>query len=355
MAISFGGLDIDLVSSTLQEQLPEMIDGLYRTTPFLMRCQKGGFSKTSDGGNSIVYPISTDDQSTVQTLEAPWSPLQLAFASTSNQMQYYYANAVTPIGWDNATLRQNAGRAKVIDLAQERAEEAMEHAMRALEERFVRGSVGTKVTSGISQFNTLNGNVTGGVPSGFGSTAGFLQNLAPGTTFAQTNTIGGLSRTGLPQLNNQFRSENVVVGIQDSLIALDTDCQMFRKSKKGTGFDIVLMSPNAYATYRSELVANERFVLSDKELDVVGMRGALMFGGSPVFPTPYMDLTSTDPNSIMCLDLGAIYPVFLRDGDFKMSDIMPATGYDGTYALITTHGQLVAKTLAGSGLIVLAE
>jgi len=352
MAISFGSLDIDVVSSTLQHMLPEIIDGLYQSTPFLNRCEKGGFTEKNVSGSTYVAQIEVKDQSVLQTQATGWSPINMTVQSTSNQMQYNWASANLPVLWDGKALRENTGEEALVKLAVQRAKTAHGHALRALEERFVRGSAGPGVDAGITAFNTLNGNVTAGVPSGFGSTAGFLQNLAPTTAFVQTNTIGGLARTSVAQINNQFRDQDAFTNLKSAMFAIDSDCTIYRQGSQT--FDLVIASPTAFATYRGELESQERYMTTDKELNALGIVG-LMFGNAPVIASNYTDLTSTEKNSMMLLDLSQIHPAWVPGGDFKMGELNALPGYDGVFAYITVHGQLVAHTLASSGLIVDAE
>ena len=154
MAISFGSLDIDSVSSTLQHMLPEIIDGLYQSTPFLNRCEKGRFTEKNVSGSTYVAQIDIRDQSVLQTQATGWSPINMTVQSTSNQMQYNWASANLPVLWDGKALRENTGEEALVKLAVDRAKKAHGHALRALEERFVRGSVGPGVDAGITAFGT---------------------------------------------------------------------------------------------------------------------------------------------------------------------------------------------------------
>jgi len=347
MSYDFSTLDIDVISTTLQYQMPRIVDELYQSHPFLNMCKNGKFQESRESGSTIMTPVQVRNQSQFQTLASGWSQIDLVFQSALDTLQYNWASSLIPIGWSGQELRVNTGKAATAKLTVERAKMAYEQALRAVEERFTQGSAGVDVQPGVTQWNTLNGNTSLGSS---GSTSGFLEATAPTTAFVQTNTIGGRSRTGIAGLNNQFADASTFSEIRSAMFQVDAEASKFRQGS--ATFDLVLASGTAYQLYMSQLADNERYVVgTSKRFDAVGIEGALLFKGAPVLATNFMDASGADINSMMLLDLAHIHPIWVEGGEFEMGKMQELQQYDGFAAKLLVHGQLWADRLSSSALI----
>ena len=139
----------------------------------------------------------------------------------------------------------------------------------------------------LTNLNTLNGN--NGSNSG-GSTTGFLEDGDP-TANAQTNTIGGLSKSTFPRLQNQFASASGSLSIAD-MTDLYISCQI--NSPNGKGPDLIICSQSFFSTYKGLIQANNERYIDDSVLDAG--RLSLMFNGAALHVDPFMGASVQNPS-----------------------------------------------------------
>lgn len=338
MPIVFNGLTADIVSSTMYETHDKIVDGLYRTTPFLDISKRKGKIKYVDGGSTLVIPIQTADQTDVTQITTGWEPLNMTIREISQTAQFNWARFIVPVAMNGKELSSNKGERAIFSLADARRAAAIQNGMRQLNRQIVKG--GTALTDVLS----LNGNTGDG-----GAITGFLEANDVG---AQSNLFGGLARGSIVGLNNQFidnagSSANLIRNLQ----LLETRASTTAPALGDGGrFHLTLASMDAFTAYRNLLFTQERFV-DAKELDASGV-SAIAFSSGVMMPDRDIVSSGTTAveNSFMCLNLDGVYLEVIED--FVFSGLSEFSGYDGWSGKVTWQGQLAGDHLGSQGLLV---
>jgi len=341
MAITFTGITSDLVSTTLYDVHDQIVDGLYRSLPFLAVSKKLGKLRHGDGSYKYVVPVQTNDQTVGTEITTGWEALNLTVREMTQQAEFNYTRYVVPVAMSGKEIASNKGDKAIIDLAQSRHQAAIQNSMRAINRQIVQGGVLTGMAS-------LNGNLNYG-----GTTTGFLEAVDP--TLASGNTFGGLTRGLVPGLNNQFLDNaHSTATLIANLQLLETRASTLAPPLSDGGrFHLTLAKMEAYAAYRNLLFVQERFV-DAKELDASGVSG-ISFSSGVMMPDRDMGFGQTDTdveNSFMCLNLDGIWLQVVDGEDFSFSGLNAYSGYDGWIGQINWQGTLAGGHLGSQALMI---
>jgi hypothetical protein len=202
----------------------------------------------------------------------------------------------------------------------------------------------------LTALNTLNGDTNGGT--------GFIEPEVPDTG-AQTNTVGGISKTTFPVSGWQNQFFDVAANFATNGLRGLTELGVSASVVAPMG-DIkhVIMSQACFSLYRESLRAQERYV-DEKTLD--GGRLALAWGGALVEADPVMGFAATSTTagagfySAYLLNYDGIKLVFHSDADFAVSPFEYISGTTARAAQLYVKAQLIADFLGGQGLLYNAE
>jgi hypothetical protein len=339
MAIAFTGITSDLVSTTLYDVHDQIVDGLYRSLPFLAVSKKLGKIRHGDGSYKLVVPIQTDDQTVGTEITSGWEALNLTVREMTQQAEFNYARYIVPVAMSGKEVASNAGERAIIDLAQARHQAAIQNSMRKINRQIVQGGVLTGMAS-------LNGNTGyGGLSTGF---------LEANAVESQSNTFGGLTRSTVPGLNNQFldnagSSANLIANLQ----LLETRASTLAPPLSDGGrFHLTLAKMKAYAAYRNLLFTQERFI-DAKELDASGVSGIAFSSGvmMPDRDIGFGRADTDDENSFMCLNLDGVWLQVVDGQDFSFTGLNAYSGYDGWIGYIQWQGALAGGHLGSQALM----
>ncbi len=341
MPISYTGISADLISTTLYESHDKVVDGLYQTTPFLDVSRKLKKVRTSDGGSFCVIPIRTEEQSRHTEHNSGWEPTQLSIKDTMVDAQYQWSRVTMPVSISGFQLATNQGRNAIVNLADQLRGQAIADLMRLINRQIVQGGQLTRLAS-------LNGNTGYG-----GANTGFLEANAVGS---QTNTVGGLARSSIVGLNNQWLSNgHDAATLLSNLDKLEARASTLRPpSGDGSRFHLALASMDAFAQYRALLGTRERFTSTDKMLDSAGIAGTAFSSGImlPDRDIGFGRTDTDDENSFMLLNLDGIYLKIVSGQDFTFTGLNDLRGqYDGYTGDIVFQGALVAEHLGSQALM----
>ena len=352
MAITLSGISNDILSTTIYEIKDEVAEGLFETTPFLSVAKKLGKIKSFNGGYKLVVPVETKEHSLVTVLDSGWEALDLSVQDFTDQAEYDWTRIAIPVLISGREEAENSGDRAIIDLAEARFKNAMSALMRQINKQIVQND------SAFTAMGTLNGNTAsdGGTGAG-GVSTGFLEALAPeadGGTPA--NSMGGLSRTGVRGLQNQFLDGAGSFSISE-MFELETKAStLMPAGGDGGRFHLTLASPSSYTAYRNALFNQERYVDANT-LDASGIT-ALQFSSGVIMPERNMvksGAAGNEINSMMMLNLDGIQLYTHQGADFDFTGFENISGYDGRYGRILFMGGLTANQLGSSALYTDAE
>jgi hypothetical protein len=192
-----------------------------------------------------------------------------------------------------------------------------------------------------------------GTLNGVATTTGFLEQGAP-TAAGQTNLVGGLARSLVPDGNGLFNrifdagaafGTNGIRGMHQ--IAAETSARAPMGDVK-----LVLASEAGYANYRRALFTQERYI-DEKPLNAGYM--SLAFGNAAVVQDVFMPDATVNGAGVAAtmyfINFDGIKMVMHSDGDLVVSPFEYIPGTTARSAQIYWKGQLIADNLASCALL----
>jgi len=335
----------EILSTTMHITMKEFRDGLHLSTAFLEAQERvhGKAQPSQEGGSRIIQPVTLAVHSNTTALDTGYERIDLSAADVSRPAVYDFAHVIKPVVISMEEELINAGKARVIAMAEMRTKSVANEMRRDFIKQIVAGGV----PQWNNKWSTLNG---------IDYATGFLEENAVGS---QTNSVGGLSKAtyaATPGWQNQtfdgagsFNS-NGLAGLYDVKV------ETMAVSPSGP-IDIVLASKNGFKNLKRTLQAQERYV-DESKLD--GGRLAQYWDGVRIEVEPQMPTSSTsglpsatNPVSFYFLNSKDIYVMWDPMGYFFLEDFETVSGeYDVRAAKMRCRGQLVAAHLGSSAVVV---
>lgn len=329
----------ELLSSTLFSIRDGEVDELFQRVPFLDFAKRLGGIEYEDGGIKIQRPLAVSNHSTITQLATGYEPVSLAVQDVMQPALYEWSDFVAPIVITKKEELENSGEKAVVKIVEARMRNVMGLLRREINRQLVAGD-----SAVLTSLGTLNGVAT---------TTGFLEQGAP-TAAGQTNLVGGLARSLVPDgnglFNRIFNANNVfgTDGIRGMhQIAAETSARAPMGDVK-----LVLASEAGYANYRRALFAQERYI-DEKQLNAGFM--SLAFGNAAVVQDVFMPTNAgTGANlqaTMYFINFDGIKLVMHSDGDLAVSPFEYIPGTTARSAQIYWKGQLIADNLASCALL----
>jgi hypothetical protein len=329
----------ELLSSTLFSIRDGEVDELFQRVPFLDFAKRLGGIEYEDGGIKIQRPLAVSNHSTITQLATGYEPVSLAVQDVMQPALYEWSDFVAPIVITKKEELENSGEKAIVKIVEARMRNVMGLLRREINRQLVAGD-----SAVLTSLNTLNGVATA---------TGFLEQGAP-TAAGQTNTLGGLARSLVPDgnglFNRIFNANNVfgTDGIRGMhQIAAETSARAPMGDVK-----LVLCSEAGYANYRRALFAQERYI-DEKQLNAGYM--SLAFGNAAVVQDVFMPTNAgTGANlqaTMYFINFDGIKLVMHSDGDLTVSPFEYIPGTTARSAQIYWKGQLIADNLASCALL----
>lgn len=329
----------ELLSSTLFSIRDGEVDELFQRVPFLDFCKKLGGIEYEDGGIKIQRPLAVSNHSTITQLATGYEPVSLAVQDVMQPALYEWSDFVAPIVITKKEELENSGEKAIVKIVEARMRNVMGLLRREINKQLVAGN-----SSVLTSLGTLNG---------VAFTTGFLEQGAP-TAAGQTNLVGGLARSLVPDGNGLFNrifdagaafGTNGIRGMHQ--IAAETSARAPMGDVK-----LVLASEAGYANYRRALFAQERYI-DEKQLNAGYM--SLAFGNAAVVQDVFMPaaaaLDTAVPNTMYFINFDGIKLVMHSDGDLAVSPFEFIPGTTARSAQIYWKGQLIADNLASCAVL----
>ena len=333
----------DLLSSTLYSIRDGEVDELYRKVPFLDFSKKLGGIEYEDGGIKIQRPLMVQNHSTITQLSTGYEPVSLAVQDVLRPALYDWSDFVAPIVVTKKEELENQGEKAIVKIVEARMRNVMNLLRREINKQIVAGN-----STVLTNLGTLNGNRV------VGSATGFLMHQAP-TGAAQTNTIGGLSRSIVPDGDGLFNRYETAAGAfgTDGIIKMQAIAAQTAARAPLGKVDLVLASEAAYANYRRALFEQERYI-DEKMLDAGYMN--IAFGGASVVQDTFMPVdvgvdVAGEAQSMYFLNFKSIKLVMHSDGDLAVSPFEYIPGTTARSAQVYWKGQLIADNLSGCAVL----
>jgi hypothetical protein len=329
----------ELLSSTLFSIRDGEVDELFQRVPFLDFAKKLGGIEYEDGGIKIQRPLAVSNHSTITQLATGYEPVSLAVQDVMQPALYEWSDFVAPIVITKKEELENSGEKAIVKIVEARMRNVMGLLRREINRQLVAGD-----SAVLTSLGTLNGVAT---------TTGFLEQGAP-TAAGQTNLVGGLARSIVPDGNGLFNrifdannlfGTNGIRGMHQ--LAAETSARAPMGETK-----LVLASEAGYANYRRALFAQERYI-DEKQLNAGFM--SLAFGNAAVVQDVFMPTNASVGANLQAtmyfINFDGIKLVMHSDGDLVVSPFEYIPGTTARSAQIYWKGQLIADNLASCALL----
>lgn len=329
----------ELLSSTLFSIRDGEVDELFQRVPFLDFAKRLGGIEYEDGGIKIQRPLAVSNHSTITQLATGYEPVSLAVQDVMQPALYEWSDFVAPIVITKKEELENSGEKAIVKIVEARMRNVMGLLRREINRQLVAGN-----SAVLTSLGTLNG---------VAFTSGFLEQGAP-TAAGQTNTVGGLARSLVPDGNGLFNrifdagaafGTNGIRGMHQ--IAAETSARAPMGDVK-----LVLCSEAGYANYRRALFNQERYI-DEKQLNAGYM--SLAFGNAAVVQDVFMPDATVNGAGVAAtmyfINFDGIKLVMHSDGDLVVSPFEYIPGTTARSAQIYWKGQLIADNLASCALL----
>ena len=332
-----------IFSSTLPLLRDKLIDNSFVSHPLFRAIEASGNLVKISGGSRIEQPVIFGEHSSLSVLSNGFEPVSMAVTDPFYTANFEWANFTQPIVLSAVEKAANKGDDAIVNILEGKMKNVLLGMKKAVNQQVMVG------TGAVSTLQTLNGN---GTSTSAPVTTGWFEALA---STAQTNTVGGLSKT-------TYRSKNWFNQWYDSagsfalshLDELFINCQTYHPAGKTP--DIILMSPKCFGAFQALQQSSVQYVsASDRESldrDMVAM-----WRGAKIYVDPNLGFTSAGgaPVSayVLSSDLFQLYTD--TDGWFHVSDLMPVPGTATEAAMVFCRMQLVTGHLASHGILTDAE
>jgi len=331
----------ELLSSTLFSIRDGEVDELYQRVPFLDFAKKLGGIETEDGGIKIQRPLAVSNHSSITSLPTGYEPVSLAVSDVLQPALYDWSDFVAPIVITKKEELENSGEKAIVKIVEARMRNVMGMLRRELNRQIVAGN-----STVLGTLGSLNGVIAT-------STTGFLEQGAP-TAAGQTNTVGGLARSLVPDgggLFNRSFDAGALFGTNGIRGMHQISAETSARAPMGE-VKLVLCSEAGYANYRRSLFAQERYV-DEKTLN--GGNMSIAFGNASVVQDVFMPDATINPvgaaATMYFINFDGIKLVMHSKGDLAVSNFEAIPGTTARAAQIYWKGQLIADNLASCALL----
>jgi len=314
MAVGNASFDTALLSTTLQNYQPTLVDNIFKDLVLLDHLNSNGRIMMEEGGTSIVEPVLYGVNDTVNSYSG-YDSIDLTPQNGISAAQYQWKQMATSIAISGIEEAQNRGTEAIIKLLNAKIMQA---------EMSIKSSLNTMLFgdgagNGGKDFNGL-GNIIG----------------------TQNNTVGGINASDNTWWNPYEDSSAA------TLVTTDM-AKVYNNASKGSDTpDLIVTTEPLFAKYESLLVANIRY--QDVKKANSGFQN-LMFKQTPVvfdFAVPGNQSSSAKMFFINSkyLKLAGMSGHWFNTTDFQNGTV---AGVDARYALILAFGNLTASNRARQG------
>lgn len=296
-----------LVSTTLDNYIPEAVDNAFSSKPWLWILQNGGKIKNKGGGRSCVVPLlyaeSKNHGSYTGTETFSTDPDDELTAAQYDWKQYYGLITI-----DGITEAKNSGKEAIIDILQTRTEVLKMTISEHLDRMFLGDGSGN---SG-KDFLGLKAIVSASDPS--------------------VGALGGIAAA----TNTWWQSTVNSTGEAFSAFGLDGMSNLFNSASEGNDHPTHILTYQAgFEAFEGSLTSNARYL--DPEVADAGFQN-LLYKGVPMVYDKYVD---TGYMYFVNLDYIDFYT--LDNVWFRPSDVYRPGNQDAMYKNVVLYGQMTTS------------
>ena len=303
-----------ILSTTLQNYQPTLVDNIFKDLVLLNHLNEKGRVRVEEGGTQIIEPLMYAVNDTVATYSG-YDTIDLTPQDGISAAEYDWKQMAASIAISGIEEAKNRGTEAIIKLLNAKIMQAEMSLKSTLNEQLFGSAAGG------NDFNGL-GNIVG----------------------TQNNTVGGINST-----TNTWWNPTQATNMAATL-SLQNMADVYNRASKGSDVpDIIVTNTSLFEKYESLLTNNVRY--QDVAKANAGFQN-LMFKQTPiVFDLELAVDTSDAP--MYFLNTKYLKLTGLNGYWFSTSEFMNGTvaGVDARYALVLAYGQLTCSNRARQGYI----
>ena len=302
-----------LLSTTLQNYQPTLVDNIFKDLVLLNHLNSKGRVQVEEGGTSIVEPLMYAVNNTVGSYSG-YDAIDLTPQDGITAAEYQWKQMAASIAISGIEESKNRGTEAIIKLLNAKIMQAEESLKSSLNTMLYSDGTG----NGGKDFNGL-GNIIATV----------------------NNTVGGINAT----TNTWW---NPIQDVSAATLSQQDMGAVYNQASKGSDVpDLILTNSNLFEKYESLLTANVRY--QDVAKANAGFQN-LMFKQTPlVFDLAIAAATSSVPMYFInskYLKLTGMNGHWFNTTDFQNGTV---AGVDARYALVMAYGELTCSNRARQG------
>ena len=302
-----------LLSTTLQNYQPTLVDNIFKDLVLLNHLNSKGRVQVEEGGTSIVEPLMYAVNNTVGSYSG-YDAIDLTPQDGITAAEYQWKQMAASIAISGIEESKNRGTEAIIKLLNAKIMQAEESLKSSLNTMLYSNGTG----NGGKDFNGL-GNIVATV----------------------NNTVGGIDASSNTWWNPYQDTSSATLSQQDMGI-------VYNQISKGSDVpDLILTNTNLFEKYESLLTANVRY--QDVAKANAGFQN-LMFKQTPVVFDLAIAVDASDAPMYFLnskyLKLTGMNGHWFNTTDFQNGTV---AGVDARYALVMAYGELTCSNRARQG------
>lgn len=303
-----------MVTSTLRSHPKDLADNVSKHNALYAKLRARGRIKVLDGGYEIVRPLDYAENATFQRYSG-YEALAVGASDVITGAKYDWKQAAVHVSASGLELRNNSGRARLIDLAKAKLTNAMR-------------TMANNLSVDIYSLGTADG----------GKQIGGLQQMI---TQDGTGTIGGIVSGTYTFWKNKYKDLNSAdktnIGNRMNLLWLD----LVRGTDKP---DMIVSSNELYALYWDGLTDNQRWTSANNDANM-GFQ-SIKFQTCDIFHDGGSGIPA---NTMYFLNTDYLELCVHADANLTVSDEKISTNQDATTIPILFQGNLACSNRSLQG------
>lgn len=271
----------DILTSTLMNYREKLYDNIFHALPFFYWIHANGRKRIEDGGERIVIPLEYGKNSTFKSMTSGYDTVDTTPQEALTDAYYEWKEIAGSVSVSNKELAKNQGKQKVLDLLQQKTN----NAEMSMTEELSRQMIGSFTAgNGGSDLTPLN----------------LLVKANPTTS----TSVGGINQLTYSWWRNKYKSSSATTwaGLIDEIAHLYNQCSAGgSKNGKRSFPDMLLCCQGYYEVYEAAARNKGQIVLQNEPIADLGFGGAKYRGSTLMWDEWLPDINAgiamTDPDS----------------------------------------------------------
>ncbi len=316
----------EMVTTTLRNRKKQLADNISKHNALLSRLTSRGRTRRLSGGRSIVTELEYAENSVYQRYSG-FDILDVSPSDVFTAAEYNWRNVTVPVQSSGDELRQNAGRERMINLAQSRITNAM---------RTMKNNLSTDIYSDGTAANQING-LLAIIPDTAGGTLGGIN----GDTF--TFWQAGVQAAATP-LNSATAITPSAATMHEFMMPLYMEL-----TRQNDRTDLIVLNNLYYGFFWEGLTANQRYAQSNEA--VAGFSSLKFIDADVVFDggVTHGSMGTTDRGYFINTDF--LQWVVHREADMEPMPEIRSMNQDAVIVHVITSGNLTCSNRKVQGVL----